>query len=179
LPAAVDDPDPQPVAHRRRPLLEVRDQERRRQPDQLPAGEQGLDRAGQGGQHHAQHEHGVEHEEAVVAALAVQVAGGEGGDRPAQQERQDRERHRQPVEDQLHREVVVRDGDPLAQLDRLVPRPAEQHQGQDGQRRQQPGDVRRLARPPGGLLAEPAVQQGRHPEGAQQRKRGGDGEQPQ
>ena len=38
---------------------------------------------------------------------------------PAEHERQDRERHRQPVEDELDREVVVlRDDDPVAQLDR-------------------------------------------------------------
>ena len=64
-------------------------------------------------------EQGVQDEEPVVARLAVQVPAGERPDRPAQHERQDHERHRQPVEDELDREVVVAaTDDPVAQLDR-------------------------------------------------------------
>ena len=37
---AIHRPDPQAVAHRRRPLVKERHQQRRRETDQLPAGEQ-------------------------------------------------------------------------------------------------------------------------------------------
>ncbi len=124
----VDGPDPEPVPRRRRPLLEERDQERRGEPHQLPAGEQRLDRARQRGDHHPQQEQRIQHEEPMEAALAVQVLAGEGADRPREDERQDRHRHREPIEDEFHREVVVRrDGHPVAHGDGDVPRAQRQH----------------------------------------------------
>ena len=62
----VDDPDPQAVPRGSRPLLKEGDQQRGGQPDQFPAGEQRLDRAGQRRGDHAEHEQRVQDEEPVV-----------------------------------------------------------------------------------------------------------------
>ena len=80
-------------------------------------------------------------------------------DRAAQHERQDHERDRQPVEDELDREVVVRRiaDDPVAQLDRRrAASPSAQHQREDAdgapaaRRRWPPGTARPVARSPSG-----------------------------
>ena len=71
---AIHAPHPQAISRRPRPLLVEGHQQGGGQTDQLPAEKQRLDGAGQRGRDHAQQKHGVEDEEAVVAALAVQVA---------------------------------------------------------------------------------------------------------
>ncbi len=153
-------PDPQTVPRRRGAILEVGDQKRRGEPDQLPSREQGLDRTGQRGDHHAQQEQRVEHEEAIETPLAMKVLGGERADRARQDERQNGHRDRQPIEEELEREVVVRgDRHPIPQADRHMPRTHREHRDQDRDSGEQPRDHGDLNRSRRRLLGEFPVQQ--------------------
>ena len=85
---AIDHPDPkETVARRCRSLLKECDQERRGETDKLPAGKQCLDRTHEGrGDHHPEDEDRVQHEEAVIAALAVHVFRRKRADGPRKNE---------------------------------------------------------------------------------------------
>src|SRR5262249_11967418 len=103
----------QPVAHRSRTLVEERDEQSAREPDQLPAEEQSLNGPGQTREHHAEDENGEQCEEAVVTGFTVHVARGERAKGAAQEEREDHQRNREAVENELYQEMVVGDADPL------------------------------------------------------------------
>ena len=158
---AIDRPHPLAVDDGRGPLLEIGHQQGRRQPNQFPAEKKRLDRAGQRGHDHAQQEHGIEQKEPTIAWLAMQILVGEGPDRSDQRERQNCERHREPIEHEGEMKVEVLRGHdhPIAQLDQHVARAGAQHQHQDGHRHQQSADDGGLGPASGRSLAErPACQ---------------------
>ncbi len=132
-------PDSLTVSNRVLPLMKVGHQQRRGKPNQFPPEKQRFDRPRQRRNDHPQQEHGEQHKEPSETRLAMQVATGEGTDRAAQHKGQDRERNRQPIEDELQVKVkmLLRNDDPVADLDRHVTRPDREHQHDDGDRREQ------------------------------------------
>ena len=119
---------------------------RRRDADQLPAGEEELQRAGQRHQLRAGGEHAQQREEADEARLLVQVGAREARDERRQQRAaEQRDGHRDAVHEQHGRNHEVADAQPVTELDVAAHRCAE---GAQRSRRARPGwPARRPTRP--------------------------------
>ena len=124
-------PDPQAVSHRRGPLVIEGDQQCRREPHELPAGEQCFNCSSQRSHHHPQQKQGIDEEEPAESRFPVQIPTAKGADGSAQHKGQNHERNRQPVELELEDEVELLDRDPFPQIDRHVPVAEDQHQGEN------------------------------------------------
>ena len=174
---AIDDPDPESVARRRRTFLEKCDQQHGGKPDHFPPGKQRLDRVRERRGDHAQEEDGEQHEEAVVAAFAVQIARGERGDRGAQHERQQDVGNREQVEDELEFQMVAAGDDPVPEFHRVLGRAGHRHRHSRRDRGQQAHRDRALDEMPDDCLPEfPPDQKGREENADERNRRADNGE---
>ena len=103
---AVDREHTQRVRHRRGPLVKERDEQRRAEPDELPADEEHLDVARQRHEQHARDEHRQQDEIPVVAGLAVQIAIRKCRHDAGDGRRERREREREPIDQEFDRDAA-------------------------------------------------------------------------
>ena len=100
-------------------LVEESDQQRRRDPEKLPAREQHVDAAGEHHQVHPRPEEDEQDEEAGEAGLAMEVFAGEGVDERAEAGGKADVGHRQAVGHQFDRRGMMADGEQPAEVNHL------------------------------------------------------------
>jgi hypothetical protein len=150
--------------------VEEADEERRADPDELPADEQHLDAPRESHERDPQHEQRVLEEIPVEAVLAVQVAKGERGDDAADRARQDGEPQGQSVDQEVEREHRLAQGEPGAEGEHARPAPRHQietERDRRGHGHRQRGEARRRADP---HLAQRTAQERRHAEHDQEQR---------
>ncbi len=151
--------------------MEEADEKHRRNPDELPSGEEHVDAAGQHHEVHAEPKENEEHEEPGEAGLTMEVFPGKGVDQQAETGREADVRHGESVGHEIDRGRMVPHGKPGAEVNDLGHESPPGEHGKHDHRGDE-GDGKACPHQPGrGLLTKGTTEDQRDPDGDERQGR--------